>query len=159
MSKLKLGDRAPQFHLKDHSAEQFSLANLRGKKVILYFYPKDDTPGCTQQACDFRDAATQFMALNAVVIGISKDSLQSHQKFRQKFALPFILLSDESGEVCEEYGVIVDKNMYGKKYRGIERTTFLIDEMGMIKGLWNKVKVTNHIADVLEYLENFRITA
>ena len=118
--------------------------------MILYFYPKDDTSGCTKEACDFRDAEPDLSKLAAVVIGVSKDSIASHDKFKRKYNLPFVLASDEMSDVCERYGVWKEKSMYGRKYMGIERTTFLIDENGVIRAVWNKVKIPGHIDEVLK---------
>jgi peroxiredoxin Q/BCP len=147
---LKVGDKAPDFTLPTDGGGSVTLSKLKGKKVILYFYPKDDTSGCTSQACGFRDAEPDFSRSGAVVIGVSKDSVASHDKFKKKYNLPFVLASDtEKGEVCERYGVWVQKSMYGRKYMGIERTTFLIDEKGVIREIWNKVKIPGHVAAVL----------
>lgn len=146
---LKIGDMAPDFSLMSDTQEQFTLSELKGKQVVLYFYPKDSTPGCTKEACDFRDSYQDFAARNIVVLGISRDSLKSHTKFRTNHSLPFPLLSDESGEVCKKYGVWVEKSMFGIKYFGIKRTTFLIDETGKIIKIWDKVKVLGHVKDVM----------
>jgi thioredoxin-dependent peroxiredoxin len=146
---LKIGDAAPDFSLINDDGREISLIDFRGKKVILYFYPKDDTPGCTKEACDFRDNIETFKSKNAVVIGISKDSIKSHQKFKSKYNLPFTLLSDENSDVLKKYGVWKEKSMFGKKYMGIERTTFLIDENGKIENIYPKVKVDGHITEIL----------
>ena len=146
---LKIGDKAPDFTLPTDGNGTIALKALRGKKVVIYFYPKDDTTGCTKEACGFRDAMPDFSKIAATIIGISRDSVRAHDKFKQKYALPFILASDESGEVCEKYGVWVEKSMYGRKYMGIERTTVLIDEKGVIRGLWPKVKIDGHVGEVL----------
>ena len=148
---LQEGDNAPDISLPaDHGAD-FSLSDYQGKKqVVVYFYPKDATPGCTTEAQDFRDHASQFDAANTVIVGISKDSVASHDKFKTKQELPFCLASDEQGDVCERYGVWVEKNMYGKKYMGIQRATFLIGKDGKIAKVWPKVKVNGHVAEVLE---------
>jgi peroxiredoxin Q/BCP len=130
------------------NGEKISLKSFRGKKVVLYFYPKDMTSGCTQEACDFRDALPDFKKIKAEVIGISIDSQASHRKFRDKYDLPFILLSDENKEVVQKYGVWKEKSMYGRKYMGIERTTFIIDEEGKIQNIIPKVKVAGHIEEV-----------
>ena len=143
------GDQAPNFSLEADDGTTVTRASLAGKNVVLYFYPKDDTTGCTKEACGFRDAMPDFSKIDATIIGISRDSVRSHDKFKQKYTLPFILASDESGEVCEKYGVWVEKSMYGRKYIGIERTTVLIDEKGVIRGLWPKVKIDGHIGEVL----------
>lgn len=153
---LEAGSPAPDFDLPGDVLEQpgqaFKLSDYQGKRVILYFYPKDDTSGCTAEACSFRDNLRAFNDANAVVFGISRDSLKSHEKFREKYGLTFPLLSDEQGIVCMAYGVWVEKSMYGKKYFGIERSTFLIDEAGIIRHIWRKVKVDSHSQDVLNKL-------
>jgi peroxiredoxin Q/BCP len=146
---IETGTKAPDFTLPTDGNGKVALAKLRGQKVVLYFYPKDDTSGCTAEACGFRDAFPKFGKIDVVVIGISKDSVASHDKFKKKHALPFILASDESGEVCERYGVWVEKSMYGRKYMGIERATFLIDKKGVVRGVWRKVKVPGHVEAVL----------
>lgn len=146
---LKVGDTAPDFTLPTDGGGSITLSRFRGKKIVLYFYPKDDTTGCTKQACGFRDSDSDFANFGAVIIGVSKDSVASHDKFKKKYVLPFILASDEKSDVCERYGVWVQKSMYGRKYMGIERTTFLIDEKGIIRNIWPKVSITGHIEDVL----------
>lgn len=128
---------------------KFTPQAFLGQTVVLYFYPKDDTTGCTKEACAFRDSDSDFANFGAVIVGVSKDSVASHEKFKKKYSLPFILASDEKGDACERYGVWVEKSMYGRKYMGIERTTFLIDEKGVIKAVWPKVSVTGHIEQVL----------
>ena len=145
---------APNFTCLTDTGETFQLSDLKGQHVVLYFYPKDDTSGCTAQACDFRDNLSEFKKLDAVVIGISKDSVKKHEKFKAKYDLPFTLLSDESTEVCTMYDVMKEKSMYGKKYMGIERSTFLIDKDGMIQHEWRKVKVSGHVDDVKEKLQS-----
>jgi peroxiredoxin Q/BCP len=149
---LKPGDKAPDFKLKSDSGETFSLKDFKGKKVVLYFYPKDMTSGCTAEACDFRDNTKKIEKKNTVVIGISADSVESHKKFKDKYKLPFTLLSDESKKTLQDYGVWKEKSMYGKKYMGIVRTTFLIDEKGKISKIWDKVNVNGHVADILSNL-------
>jgi thioredoxin-dependent peroxiredoxin len=146
---LKTGDKAPDFTLATDGNGKASLSKLKGKKVILYFYPKDDTSGCTAEACGFRDNLPKFGKSDAVVIGISRDSVASHDKFKKKYELPFMLASDEGGKVCEAYGTWVEKSMYGRKYMGIERVTFLIDAKGVIRNIWRKVKVPGHVEEVL----------
>ncbi len=146
---LKIRDKAPDFALPTDGNGTVALKALRGKKVVIYFYPKDDTSGCTKEACGFRDAMPDFSKTAATIVGISRDPVRAHDKFKQKYSLPFILASDESGEVCEKYGVWVEKSMYGRKYMGIERTTVLIDEKGVIRGLWPKVKIDGHVGEVL----------
>jgi peroxiredoxin Q/BCP len=146
---LQVGDTAPDFTLPCDGGGQIGLKSLRGKKVVLYFYPKDDTTGCTKEACGFRDMLPDFSAADACVVGISKDSVASHDKFKKKYGLPFILAADLDGKVCEAYGTWVEKSMYGRKYMGIDRATFLIDEEGKIRGVWRKVKVPGHVEEVL----------
>ncbi|MGE0743990.1 MAG: thioredoxin-dependent thiol peroxidase [Rhodospirillales bacterium] len=147
---VNVGDKAPDFTLPSDGGGKVSLKSLRGKKVVLYFYPKDDTPGCTTEACSFRDAMPDFRKVDAVIIGISKDSVARHDKFRAKYNLPFALASDEDGEIVEAYGSWVEKSLYGKKYMGIDRSTFLIDGKGVIRNIWRKVKVNGHVEDVLK---------
>ena len=146
---IEIGDKAPDFTLSTDGNGKVTLSQLRGQKVVLYFYPKDDTTGCTAEACGFRDSFPRFGKIEAAVIGISKDSVASHDKFKKKYELPFILASDADGKVCEAYGVWVEKSMYGRKYMGIERATFLIDEKGVVRDVWHKVKVTGHVDAVL----------
>jgi peroxiredoxin Q/BCP len=152
MPELKQGSPAPGFTLPADGGGKISLSDFQGRNVALYFYPKDDTPGCTAESCDFRDQAPDFENLNAAIIGISKDSPASHDKFKKKYNLNFPLASDEDGKVCEAYGVWVEKSMYGKKYMGIERSTFLIDAQGQIAAIWRKVKVEGHAAEVRKAL-------
>ena len=147
---LEIGDKAPGFTLPANGGGRISLTDFKGKPVVLYFYPKDDTPGCTAEACAFRDQLPDFSKLKTAVIGVSRDTAASHDKFKTKYKLPFPLAADEDGKVCEAYGVWAEKSMYGKKYMGIERSTFLIDGKGVIRGLWRKVKVPGHVDEVLE---------
>lgn len=147
---LNIGDTAPDFTLPTEAGD-VTLSSFRGQTTILYFYPKDNTSGCTQQACDFRDAYEKLLK-KAVLIGVSKDSLKSHKGFREKYQLPFPLAADTQGTVCADYGVWVEKSMYGRKYFGIERTTFLIDGEGKIQHIWRKVSVPGHVNDVLKIL-------
>jgi peroxiredoxin Q/BCP len=149
---LKTGDKAPDFKLISDKGESVNLRDFKGRKVVLYFYPKDMTSGCTAEACDFRDNVKKFEKKNAVVIGVSADSTDSHKKFKEKYDLPFMLLSDETKKVLKDYGVWKEKSMYGKKYLGIERTTYVIDEKGKIEKIFNKVKVDGHINEILEGL-------
>ena len=144
------GDMAPDFTLPRDGGGSVSLADLRGGVVVLFFYPRDNTPGCTIEAKEFRDHADAFEAANTVIIGVSKDSIKKHCNFIEKFDLNFRLGSDEEGSVCEDYGVWVEKNMYGRKSMGIERSTFLIDAEGKIAEIWRKVKVPGHVEAVLE---------
>ncbi|MCC6277649.1 MAG: thioredoxin-dependent thiol peroxidase [Oligoflexia bacterium] len=146
---LKIGDKAPAFSLPDQNGVERSLKEFKGKKVVLYFYPKDMTPGCTIQACDFRDHAKEIKKHGAVVIGISKDSIERHVKFQEKYDLNFTLLADENAEVCKAYGVYKMKSLYGRKFLGIERTTFVISESGRIEKIFGKVKVKGHVQSVL----------
>ncbi len=147
---VELGDKAPDFTLPTDGGGEVTLSKLHGKKVVLYFYPKDDTSGCTAEACGFRDSFPDYGGADAVVIGVSKDSVASHDKFKKKHELPFILASDAGAEACEKYGVWVEKSMYGRKYMGIERATYLIDGEGVVRGLWRKVRVPGHVAEVLK---------
>ncbi|NLK96448.1 MAG: thioredoxin-dependent thiol peroxidase [Clostridiales bacterium] len=149
---MEIGKLAPDFTLMGSDGNEHKLSDFRGKKVILYFYPKDNTPGCTNEACDFRDNHEIISDKNAIVIGISKDSLNSHEKFITKLSLPFLLLSDEEKVVCSLYDVIKEKNMYGKKVLGIERSTFIIDENGILVKEYRKVKVKDHVKDILEVI-------
>jgi len=149
---LKTGDKAPLFSLVDDSGKKVSLKDFKGKTVVLYFYPKDLTPGCTVEACDFRDAQAQMKKKKAVVLGVSRDTVSLHGKFRDKHDLNFPLLADEDGKVCEAYGVWQEKSMYGKKYMGIARTTFVIGPTGKIEKVFEKVKVKGHVDEILESL-------
>lgn len=153
MASLKVGDPAPDYSLPSNSGKTISLKDFRGKKVVLYFYPKDDTPGCTKEACSFRDNLAKVRRKGAEVFGISADSVKSHQKFSEKYNLPFPLLSDETKEVIKAYDVWKQKSFLGKKYMGIERTTFIIDENGKIFHIFPKVKVDGHVEEVIKQLE------
>jgi len=152
MAALAVGDPAPQFSLPDGEGKTVSLKELRGKKVVLYFYPKDDTSGCTKEACSFRDNLARVKKKGALLFGVSADSPASHRKFTEKFDLTFPLLSDEERSVIKAYGVWKEKSMYGRKYMGIERTTFIIDEKGKIAHIFSKVKVEGHTDEVLALL-------
>ncbi len=154
--QLEINTSAPDFTALTESGETFTLSSQKGKKIVLYFYPKDNTSGCTQEACDFRDNLPDFSELNCEVIGISPDSIKSHTGFIAKYDLNFTLLSDESKEICQAYGVWVEKSMYGKKYMGVERTTFIIDEDGKIIKIYNKVKVKNHVNEIKEFLSGLQ---
>ena len=149
---LEVGTKAPEFSLPDKDGNIVSLSDFLGKKVVLYFYPKDNTPGCTRQACAFAAAYEGFKANNVVVIGISKDSITSHQKFAQKYDLPFILLSDPELQAIQSYGVWQEKKLYGKVSYGVVRTTFIIDELGNIEKIMPKVKPDTNAAEILRYL-------
>jgi len=148
--ELKVGDKAPNFKMPTDGNGAVSLAELKGKNVILYFYPKDDTSGCTKEACGFRDTLPDFKKVKAAVIGVSRDSVASHDKFKKKYELPFALGSDADGKTSEAYSTWVEKSMYGRKYMGMERATFLIDGNGVIQGIWRKVKVPGHVEEVLK---------
>ena len=149
---LEIGTKAPNFTLPDKDGNTVSLTDFAGKKVVLYFYPKDNTPGCTRQACAFAGAYQEFRKINAVVIGISKDSVASHQKFAEKYGLPFILLSDSELTAIQAYGVWQEKKLYGKVSMGVVRSTFVIDENGMIEKVMPKVKPDTNAAEILSYL-------
>lgn len=149
MTVLKVGMQAPDFEAPIDGGESVRLSTLRGRKVVLYFYPKDSTPGCTTEACGFRDALPDFSAIDAEILGVSKDSVKRHDNFRAKYDLPFHLVADTSGEVCEAYGVWVLKKNYGREYMGIQRATFLVDEAGVIREIWRKVRVKGHVDAVL----------
>ncbi len=146
---LKPGDKAPDFTLPTDGGGTLKLSQLRGKPVVLYFYPKDDTPGCTKEACGFRDSMLALAKASATVIGVSKDSVAKHDRFKAKHDLNFTLASDEDGKICEAYGTWVEKSLYGRKYMGIDRATFLIDGKGVIRNVWRKVKVPGHVEEVL----------
>lgn len=150
----EIGKKAPDFSLLDQDGKKVSLKDFLGKKVILYFYPKDDTSGCTKEACSFRDEFPKFKKTDAVILGVSPDSIKSHKKFADKYDLPFSLLADEEKKVLEKYGVWKEKSMYGRKYMGVERTTFIIDGEGKIKKIFNKVKVDGHNKEVMEALKD-----
>ena len=153
MKKLDFGDKAPDFNLIADDGKSLSLRDFRGKKVILYFYPKDMTSGCTVEACDFRDNIKKIVKKNSVVIGVSADDTNSHIKFKTKYDLPFTLLSDPTHKMLEDYGVWQEKSMYGRKFMGIVRTTFIIDEKGKIEKVFEKVKVNGHVESVIQILQ------
>lgn len=150
--ELKAGMKAPDFTLPDSQGKDVSLSNFIGKNVILYFYPKDNSGGCTAEAIDFRDNYEKIEKINTVIISISKDSVKSHLNFAHKYNLPFILLSDSEGKVCELYGVWKEKKLYGRTYMGIERTTFLINQQGFIIKIFPRVKVKGHVEEIVKYL-------
>jgi peroxiredoxin Q/BCP len=150
---LKIGDMAPEFSLQDQNGEVHRLADYLGKKVVLYFYPRDDTPGCTKEACNFRDNIARFNSGNSVVLGVSGDTLKSHAKFQEKYELPFTLLSDPEHGMLEDYGVWQEKSFMGKKHMGIVRTTFIIDEKGKIMHIYEKVKPEAHAEEIIELLK------
>jgi len=153
--QLTVGDKAPDFILECDQNNTKSLKDFAGKKVLLYFYPKDNTPGCTKQACYFRDSYSDIKNQNVEILGISKDSAKKHQGFKEKHDLPFPLLADTEGKMCEDYGIINPKSMFGKTFLGIERSTFLIDEEGKILQIWRKVKVKDHLQQVLNELSKY----
>lgn len=150
---LEPGSKAPAFALLDAEGKKVKLSDFKGSPVVLYFYPKDDTPGCTKEACAFRDRSAELKKLGAVVLGVSPDTPASHTKFRDKYSLNFTLLADESHEVAEKFGAWREKNMYGKKSMGIQRSTYLIDAQGKVARVWKKVSVDGHDAEVLEALQ------
>ncbi len=150
---LSAGIQAPEFTLNDDSGKPVRLSSFRGKKVVLYFYPRDNTPGCTTEACQFRDAFDDYLDIGAVVIGISPDSVGSHSSFKTRHNLPFYLLSDPEKEVIKLYDVLKEKNMYGKKVLGVERSTFIIDELGSVSAVFPKVKADGHAREVLNLLK------
>lgn len=150
---VEIGQTAPDFTLKANNGEQVSLSDFRGKNVVLYFYPKDMTPGCTTEACDFRDHHEEFQGLDTVILGVSPDPLDRHTKFIDKYDLPFLLLADEDHEVAETYGVWKPKNMFGKEVLGIERSTFVIDKEGKLVKEWRKVQVKDHVEESLDYIK------
>lgn len=150
MPTAEINKPVPNFKLAATGEHTVSLHDFLGKKVVLYFYPKDSTPGCTQEGEDFRDYHTQFVKHNTVILGVSRDSIKSHECFKDKYTFPFDLLSDADEKVCNLFEVIKDKNMYGKIVRGIERSTFLIDEKGVLRKEWRKVKVSGHVEEVLQ---------
>ena len=154
MSAPAMNKVVPDFTCPATGGKDVRLKSLRGKKVVLYFYPKDSTPGCTTEGQDFRDLHTKFQRAGAVVLGVSRDSLASHEKFREKLKLPFDLLSDPDEALCRQFDVIREKSLYGRKFLGIERSTFLIDDKGKLRQEWRKVRVKGHAAEVLEAVKN-----
>ena len=150
MSDIEIGTQVPNFKLASTGGKTVSLSEFQGKTVVLYFYPKDDTPGCTLEGQDFRDHAADFQKLNAVVLGVSRDNVSSHEKFKDKYELNFDLLADEDETLCNMFDVIKEKNMYGKQVRGIERSTFLVDNQGVLRQAWRKVKVDGHVTAVID---------
>jgi len=150
---MNIGDKVPEILGLNEKGEEIRLSDYKGKNIVLYFYPKDNTAGCTTEACDFRDNIQSFHDLNAIILGVSRDSLASHDKFITKLSLPFVLLSDPDETVCKLYDVIKEKNMYGKKYMGVERSTFLINKEGILIEEFRKVRVKGHIEKVLDKLK------
>lgn len=153
---LKEGDRAPAFNVMADTGDKIALKDLKGKPVVVYFYPKDMTPGCTQESCDFRDDYSAFKRAGAVVLGVSKDPVESHKKFKEKHSLPFPLLADVDGKMCEAYGVWQEKSLYGRKFMGIVRTTVVIGPDGKIAKIFPKVKVKGHVAEVLDVVKRIK---
>ncbi len=147
---LKIGDKAPDFEANDTNGKAIKLSDFKGKTVILYFYPKDDTPGCTVEACSFRDDFALFKKKNTIILGVSMDDQKSHKKFTDKYNLPFPLLTDNDHKICDLYSAYGEKSMYGRKYMGIMRTTFIIDKEGIIKSIFEKVSVSGHSKELLE---------
>ncbi|HTD83615.1 MAG TPA: thioredoxin-dependent thiol peroxidase [Gemmatimonadaceae bacterium] len=148
MAAVKVGDRVPDFSTLDDSGRPVSLSDFKGKSVVLYFYPKDDTSGCTKEACDFRDAFPRFGKIDAEVVGVSPDSVESHVEFKKKYSLPFKLLADEGHKLADKFGVWKEKSMYGRKFMGVERTTVLIDPSGRVARIFPKVRVPGHVEEV-----------
>jgi thioredoxin-dependent peroxiredoxin len=153
MALLEVGDKAPAFRTKDHDGRTVKLSDFKGRKVVLYFYPKDDTPGCTTEACGIRDSYAEFERRGVAVLGVSTDSEASHRKFVDKYELPFTLLADTDREIVEAYGVWGEKKLYGRAYMGTQRVTYLIDEKGRIEAVWPKVSPKTHAADILARLD------
>ncbi len=149
---IEIGQQAPDFTLEAHNGESVTLSNLKGKNVVLYFYPKDMTPGCTTEACDFRDQFEQFHDVNAIILGVSPDPVDRHKKFVDKYGLPFLLLADTDHQVAKSYGVWKLKKNFGKEYMGIERSTFIIDKEGTLVKEWRKVQVKGHVEEALTYI-------
>jgi peroxiredoxin Q/BCP len=156
MSKVKIGQAVPDMELHATDDQVYKLSDLQGKNVVLYFYPKDNTPGCTTEAQDFRDNFEEFRKLNTEIIGVSRDSLKSHDGFKNKHCLPFDLVADESETLCKAFDVIHEKNMHGKQYMGIERSTFVIDKKGVLREEMRGIKVDGHIAHLLEVLKKYK---
>lgn len=150
---IEQGDHLPEFSFSATNNLNGSTADFSGKNVVLYFYPKDSTPGCTSESKHFRDLHQKFCDQNTIILGISRDSMESHERFKQKLALPFELISDKDGAICELLEVIKEKSLFGKKYKGIERSTFVIDHQGVVRGIWRKVKIKNHAQEVLSLVE------
>lgn len=154
MTTSKIGSKVKNFQLPSTGNKTISLAELKGKNIVLYFYPKDNTPGCTKESEGFRDAMKKFSRLNTIILGVSRDSIKSHENFKSKLDFSFDLLSDSEEKLCQQFDVIKEKNMYGKKVMGIERSTFLIDQKGVLRNEWRKVKVDGHVEEVLEAVKS-----
>jgi len=150
MSKITLNQATPDFELPATNGQQIKLSDLKGKNVVLYFYPRDNTPGCTIESKNFRDSHRKFEALNTIILGVSRDSIKKHENFKNKHAFPFELLSDEQETLCNTFDVIKQKNLFGKTVKGIQRSTFLIDSQGILRKEWRKVKISGHVEEVLE---------
>jgi len=156
INKVKIGEKVPEFSLPSTGNKTVELSELKGKNIIIYFYPKDATPGCTIEGQNFRDNIRKFSLLNTVVLGVSRDKISLHEKFKKNQKFPFDLLSDEDEKLCKIFNVIKEKNMYGRKFFGIERSTFLIDKKGILRNEWRKVKVKDHVRDVLQTLKKLK---
>jgi len=156
INKVKIGEKVPEFSLPSTGNKTMELSELKGKNIIIYFYPKDATPGCTVEGQNFRDNIRKFSSLNTVILGVSRDKISSHEKFKKNQKFPFDLLSDEDEKLCKIFNVMKEKNMYGRKFIGIERSTFLIDKKGILRNEWRKVKVKEHVKDVLEILKKLK---
>lgn len=154
MALPAIGDSLPNIEVHATNGETFKLSQLKGQNLVLYFYPRDNTPGCTTESCDFRDLHAEFKKHNTLILGVSRDSLQSHDKFKTKFEFPFDLIADTEEQLCDYYDVVKDKNMYGKKVRGIERSTFVYDSKGKLRHEWRKVKVPGHVDEVLAAIKS-----
>ncbi len=154
MSNVQIGRVAPNIKLPATGGQEIALKDLRGSNVVIYFYPKDNTSGCTKESCEFKAQHLKFKRRNTIVLGISRDSLASHERFKEKYSFPFDLLSDPDEKACKAFDVIKEKNMYGRKYMGIERSTFLIDERGKLRNEWRKVKVKGHVEAVLDAVKD-----
>ena len=154
MNKIKVGKKVPEFNLLSTGDKTLKISSLRGKNIIIYFYPRDATPGCTIEGQDFRDNIRKFSSRNTIILGVSRDTIASHEKFKKNQKFPFDLLSDKDEKLCKIFDVIKEKNMYGKIVFGIERSTFLIDEKGILRHEWRKVRVKDHVDDVLNVLKN-----
>ena len=156
INKVKIGEKVPEFSLPSTGNKTVELSELKGKNIIIYFYPKDATPGCTIEGQNFRDNIRKFSLLNTVVLGVSRDKISLHEKFKKNQKFPFDLLSDEDEKLCKIFNVMKEKNMYGRKFFGIERSTFLIDKKGILRNEWRKVKVKDHVSDVLQTLKKLK---
>ena len=156
INKVKIGEKVPEFSLPSTGNKTVELSELKGKNIVIYFYPKDATPGCTIEGQNFRDNIRKFSLLNTVVLGVSRDKISSHEKFKKNQKFPFDLLSDEDEKLCKIFNVMKEKNMYGRKFFGIERSTFLIDKKGILRNEWRKVKVKDHVKDVLQTLKKLK---